>query len=76
MTAALEVMTVPPKLLTEQIVTRQPTDLLGQRKVRRRPSTKRPMTNTYKATIAGVPDDFPVVGILDIEFELLANVTE
>jgi len=34
------------------------------------------MTNTYKATIAGVPDDFPVVGILDIDFELLANVTE
>jgi hypothetical protein len=34
------------------------------------------MTNTYKATIAGVPDDSPVFGILDIDIELLANVTE
>jgi hypothetical protein len=34
------------------------------------------MTNVYKATIAGISDDFPVVGRPVVELEELANVTE
>jgi hypothetical protein len=34
------------------------------------------MTNVYKATIAGISDDFPVVGRALVVLEGPANVTE